>query len=229
MTCMTAFVEDDMPSISDCLTLQCPSYLISLVDTSFRAFLFHSYRSVNTETKHYRARDELDTKRPPSSEALRLIVTNGLRQLYQDVRCARKLIAKSIGISPNSAKQYLGSQRMPNGWNLVQLMAQNPLLRADVDRLIDELEAANEAANKPNNKTNKSGRRDNADYWLRGGAQAHMGCCQTWRHEGVALRPSFDLVGSWPGLGRVGEGRGGIEERALCASKRRAGGHRVDG
>ena len=200
MTYLTGFVEDDMPSIGDCLTLHCPKHLISVVDTSFRAFLFHSYRSVNTETKRNRASDELDTKRPPSSEALKLIVTNGLRQLYQDVRCARKLIAKSIGISPNSAKQYLGSQRMPNGWNLVQLMAQNPMLRADVDRLIDELEAANGAANKPNNKTNKSGRRDNADYWLRGGAQAHMGCGQTWRHEGVALWPSFGLVDGWPGL-----------------------------
>src|SRR6478609_5482433 len=82
VTCMTAFVEDDMPSISDCLTLQCPSYLISLVDTSFRAFLFHSYRSVNTETKHYRARDEAGTKRPPTSDALRLVVSNALRQIY---------------------------------------------------------------------------------------------------------------------------------------------------
>jgi len=216
---MTAFVEDDMPSMSDRLTLQCPSYLISLVDTSFRAFLFHSYRSVNTETKRNRASDELDTKRPPSSEALKLIVTNGLRQLYQDVRCARKLIAKSIGISPNSAKQYLGSQRMPNGWNLVQLMAQNPLLRADVDRLIDELEAASGAANKPNNKTNKSGRRDNAEFWLRGRAQAHMGCCQAWRHEGVALWPSIYLVDGWPGLGRIGAGPEDAPTRERCSKK----------
>jgi hypothetical protein len=228
MTGMTGIVDGVIPSTDGCLTLHCPRDLISVVDTSFRAFLFHSYRPVNTETKRNRASDEMDTRRPPSSETLRLIVTNGLRQLYQDVRCARKLIAKSIGISPNSAKQYLTSQRMPNGWNLVQLMAGNPALRADVDRLINELKAA-QTVNRTTNKLSNTGRRDNADYWLRGGAQAHMGCCQTWRHEGVALRPSLDLVGSWPGLGRVGEGRGGIEERALCASKRRAGGHRVEG
>jgi len=199
MTSMTGIVDGVIPSTDGCLTLHCPRDLISVVDTSFRAFLFHSYRPVNTETKHYRARDEVGTKRPPTSDALRLVVSNALRQIYQDVRHAAKQIA-GIGIAPDSANKYIYGRRSPNGWNLVQLMAQNPLLRADVDRLIDELEAANEAANKPNNKTNKSGRRDNADYWLRGRAQAHMGCGQTWRHEGVALWPSFGLVDGWPGL-----------------------------
>jgi len=134
-----------------------------------------------------------------------LVVSNALRQIYQDVRHAAKQIA-GIGIAPDSANKYIYGRRSPNGWNLVQLMAQNPLLRADVDRLIDELEAANGAANKPNNKTNKSGRRDNAEFWLQGRAQAHMGCCQTWRGEGVALWPTFGLVDGWPGLGGVRAG-----------------------
>ena len=217
MTYLTGFVEDDMPSMGDCLTLHCPKHLISVVDTSFRAFLFHSYRSVNTETKHYRARDEVGTKRPPTSDALRLVVSNALRQIYQDVRHAAKQIA-GIGIAPDSANKYIYGRRSPNGWNLVQLMAQNPLLRADVDRLIDELKAA-QSVNRTTNRTNNTGRSDNADYWLRGGAQAHMGCCQTWRHEGVALRPSFDLVGSWPGLGRVGAGPEDAPTRKRCSKK----------
>jgi len=85
--------------------------------------------------------------------------------------------------------------------------------------LIDELEAASGAANKPNNKTNNTGRRDNADYWLRGGAQAHMGCGQTWRHEGVALWPSIYLVDGWPGLGRIGAGPEDAPTRERCSKK----------
>ena len=84
------------------------------------------------------------------------------------------------------------------------LRARTSALRAFIqsnqnDRLIDELKAA-QSVNRTTNRTNNTGRRDNADYWLRGGAQAHMGCGQTWRHEGVALWPSFGLVDGWPGL-----------------------------
>jgi len=146
-----------------------------------------------------------------------LVVSNALRQIYQDVRHAAKQIA-GIGIAPDSANKYIYGRRSPNGWNLVQLMAQNPLLRADVDRLIDELKAA-QSVNRTTNRTNNTGRRDNADYWLRGGAQAHMGCGQAWRHEGVALWPSFGLVDGWPGLGRVGAGPEDAPTRKRCSKK----------
>jgi hypothetical protein len=175
MTCMVGFVDGDIPSTDGCITLRCPNGLLSLVDTSFRAFPHYSYQNANTETERSIASQDIGTKRLPNSETLRLLVANALRHVYQDVRHAAKIISR-IGISPDSANKYLYGSRSPNGWNLVQLMAQNRKLRTDVDRLVNELEAIY-ATDKSNKKTNNTVRSDDAEYRVRGRATARLGCC----------------------------------------------------
>jgi len=51
MTFMAGIVDGAIPSTDRCLTLRCPSELISLVDTSFRAFLCIASSNGNCSTR----------------------------------------------------------------------------------------------------------------------------------------------------------------------------------
>jgi hypothetical protein len=88
------------------------------------------------------------------------------------------------------------------------------------------LDAACEASSQANNKTNHSVRSDNAEFRLRGHAQACVGCCQTWRQEGVALRPSIFLVDGWPGVRRDGGEREDAPARVRDIAQDCSGPHR---
>ena len=203
MTCVTGVVEGDMPSIGGCLTLHCPSYLISLVDTSFHALLCSPYRNVNIEIERNKASTKVATEFPYSREAFQDVISSVLRRVYAGPRHTVKLLSAAVDIDIKTARSYLEGQRTPSGYALFQLMAKCRELRDEINRHAAELEATYKAAEQTNNKTDKSVRRDNAEFGIRTHATARVGCRQAWRHESVAIWPSFDLVDGWPGLGGV--------------------------
>jgi hypothetical protein len=226
MTCMTGIVDGAIPSTDGYLTLRCPSELISLVDTSFRAFLCIASSNVNIETDRSIARTEVGTELRSSRDILHDILSSVLRRVYAPGRHAAKLIANAVDIEPNTARTYLDGRRVPKGDTLFELMTRCRELRDEIHRQANALDAACEASSQANNKTNNSVRSDNAEFRLRGHAQACVGCCQTWRQEGVALRPSIFLVDGWPGVRRDGGEREDAPARVRDIAQDCSGCHR---
>jgi hypothetical protein len=204
MTCMTGFVDSVISSTDGWLTLRCPSSSISLVDTSFSAFLYSSYRNVNIGTERNTASTQGVTEFPFSREALQSVISSVLRRVYAKDRHAPKRISNEVDVEPRTARAYLDGDRIPGGYAFFQLMARCRELRDEINRHAAEVEAAYKAADQGNKKTNDPVRSDNAEFWLRGHAKTRVGCHHAWRHESVALRPSIFLVDDWPGVRRAG-------------------------
>jgi len=227
MTCMTGIVDGAIPSSGDCVTLRCPNNLISLVDTSFHALLCVSSSNVSSKAGRNISSPKDPTEFPCSREALQSAISSALRCVYAGTRHAAKLLARALDIETRTARSYLDGERIPNGYTLIQLMGQCRELRDEINRRIDSLEAAHQRGGPTENKTNNSVRSDNAEFGVRGRAQARTGCGQTWRHEGVALWPTVLLVDGWPGVGRDDSELEGTAARERCVVQSRADSHQV--
>lgn len=171
--------------------------------------------------------DKAAAKFPPGREALQIIVSRGLRRLHQDARHAQKRIAAAIGIEIRTARTYLDGSRTPSAWNLLQLMADSRSIRADIDRLVDELEATNKAPEKNNKST--SYRRDNADARHGFCAETRLGKSQSWSHDCFSIWPRVVLVDVAWDLGRVQPQRESVEAGEMRIGEGQEERHRHDG
>jgi hypothetical protein len=167
-----------------------------------------SFRSpIDTVVSSYKiasAKDE--TKWSISRDALTIIVSRALRRAYQDVRHAAKNLAASLKTKPTTARAYLVGRRAPCAWNLLQMMAINRELRADINKLVDVLGAAHRAVLNDTGKTNQSSitRKHDAHDRIGVVAQSRVGFGQDWGHDSCILWNTVVLVDVFPIIRRVG-------------------------
>ena len=57
---------------------------------------------------------------------------------YAPLKHAAKLLARAAGSTPRAAENWLAGSYAPSGEALINLMARNAELRAEIDRLIEQ-------------------------------------------------------------------------------------------
>ncbi len=75
-----------------------------------------------------------------SQDAYQQTVSATLRRVFGPLRNASKIVARKTGSSPRSVENWFAGTCAPRGAELIKLMAECAELRAEVDRLIDELQ-----------------------------------------------------------------------------------------
>ncbi len=67
-------------------------------------------------------------------------VSGTLRRVFGPLRNASKIVARMTGSSPRTVENWFAGTCAPRGFELIKLMAECAELRAEVDRLIDQLQ-----------------------------------------------------------------------------------------
>ena len=75
-----------------------------------------------------------------TQDAYRETITGTIRLVFGPRRNAAKILAGKTGASPRTAENWLAGTCAPRGAELIKLMAECAELRAEVDRLITELQ-----------------------------------------------------------------------------------------
>jgi hypothetical protein len=201
----------------------------SLTGTYFTAHCSDSFVSFTNTTLHARLcfcglRDTVGsriaitsandgTRFPICRKTLTTIVSAALQHIFHGRRHAAKRLASALAIKPATARAYITGKRAPCSWNLLQMMAINRDLRAEVDRLVDALERAQVAAPPDVRKTHESSNRwrPHALPWVGDFADTCLGFGTDRRSDYCQLRNHIVLVDVTQTIGRVSRQSAGTE------------------
>jgi hypothetical protein len=186
----------DSLSADFCLTLNCPSSLLSLVDGSFY-YRFHCYITMDNHKQKKIANFKHTTNFGLSRNGLTAAIAAELKAAYADSRHVAKRIAVAANIVLRTAESYLNAERAPPSPTLLDLMADNDALCARVLYLVEARRKSKRTAMRTNNKGNNTKWSDDAVLRVRYRAEAHLGYGEMWIRDGLARRPTVYLVDSW--------------------------------